>query len=195
MSVQEACEAANITSYQMRSSFDEHEAKPGRLTLNDEMPSWVRKELTKMGYTLDFGRKTSGPITAIYFDREHGTLWEVPAITARTMGLPGERPVPGGGLIRKCFRPGLGRPVLFFGQLFHHDLAETHRAMVALEKECARRLHIAIELAARGAVALNVVVDFFAVEDDGDLVADDRRLDDCHSFPGLLANSLGAVWL
>ena len=75
MSVQEACEAANITSYQMRSSFGEHKAEPGRVTLNEEVPSWVRRELTRMGYKLDFAKKTSGPITAIYFDQEHGTLW------------------------------------------------------------------------------------------------------------------------
>jgi gamma-glutamyltranspeptidase / glutathione hydrolase len=75
MTVQEACEAANITSYQMRSSFGNHEAEPGRVTLNDEVPSWVRRELRRMGYTLDFARKTSGPITAIYFDQEHGTFW------------------------------------------------------------------------------------------------------------------------
>jgi gamma-glutamyltranspeptidase/glutathione hydrolase len=75
MTVQEACEAANITSYQMRSSFGEHKAEPGRMTLTDEMPSWVRRELTRMGYRLDFVRKNSGPITAIWFDQEHGTLW------------------------------------------------------------------------------------------------------------------------
>jgi gamma-glutamyltranspeptidase/glutathione hydrolase len=75
MTVQEACEAANITSYQMRSSFGEHKAEPGRLTLNEEMPSWVRRELQRMGYKLDFAKKTSGPITAIYFDQEHGTFW------------------------------------------------------------------------------------------------------------------------
>lgn len=75
MTVQEACEAANITSYQMRSSFDKHESQPGRITLNDEVPSWVRTELIRMGYKLDFARKTSGPITAIYFDQEHGTFW------------------------------------------------------------------------------------------------------------------------
>jgi gamma-glutamyltranspeptidase/glutathione hydrolase len=75
MTVQEACEAANITSYQMRSSFGEHKAEPGRVTLNEEVPSWVRRELTRMGYKLDFAKKTSGPITAIYFDQEHGTLW------------------------------------------------------------------------------------------------------------------------
>jgi gamma-glutamyltranspeptidase/glutathione hydrolase len=75
LTVQEACEAANITSYQMRASFGEHKAEPGRITLNAEVPSWVRRELRRMGYTLDFAPKTSGPITAIYFDLQHGTLW------------------------------------------------------------------------------------------------------------------------
>jgi len=75
MTVQEACEAANITSYQMRSSFGAHTAEPGRMTLNDEVPSWTRRELARMGYRLDFARKTSGPITAIYIDHEHGTFW------------------------------------------------------------------------------------------------------------------------
>ncbi|MEW6302940.1 MAG: gamma-glutamyltransferase [Verrucomicrobiota bacterium] len=75
MNVQEACEAANLTSYQMRSSFGEHKAEPGRLTLTEEVPSWVRKELERMGYKLDFKKKNSGPITAIYFDWEHGSFW------------------------------------------------------------------------------------------------------------------------
>ena len=75
MTVQEACEAANFTSYQMRSSFGEHRAEPGRLTLNREVPSWVRGELRRRGYTLDFADKTSGPITAIYFDQPHRTFW------------------------------------------------------------------------------------------------------------------------
>jgi gamma-glutamyltranspeptidase/glutathione hydrolase len=75
MNVQEACEAANITSYQMRSSFGTHNVQPGRLTLGDEVPSWTRKQLRRMGYTLDFDRKTSGPITAIYFDRENEAFW------------------------------------------------------------------------------------------------------------------------
>lgn len=34
----EAAEAANVTSYQMRSSFGEHESRPGRLTLNESVP-------------------------------------------------------------------------------------------------------------------------------------------------------------
>jgi gamma-glutamyltranspeptidase/glutathione hydrolase len=75
MTVQEACEAANITSYQMRSSFGEHNAQPSRLTLRDDFPLWTRQELSRLGYKLEFDSKTSGPITAIWFDREHGTFW------------------------------------------------------------------------------------------------------------------------
>jgi gamma-glutamyltranspeptidase/glutathione hydrolase len=75
MNVQEAAEAPNITSYQMRSSFDAHQAKPGKLTLNESVPPWVRTELGKMGYELDIRRLTSGPINAIFFDRQHGTMW------------------------------------------------------------------------------------------------------------------------
>jgi gamma-glutamyltranspeptidase/glutathione hydrolase len=75
MSVQEACEAPGFMSYQARASFERHEAQPGRLTLNDEVPSWTRRELARMGYRLDFRDKTTGPITAIYFDAEHLTLW------------------------------------------------------------------------------------------------------------------------
>jgi gamma-glutamyltranspeptidase/glutathione hydrolase len=75
MTVQEACEAPNFTSYQMRSSFGQHEAQPGRLTLNVDTPAWVRRELGDMGYTLDYAERTSGPITAIYFDREHNSFW------------------------------------------------------------------------------------------------------------------------
>ncbi len=75
MTVQEACEAANLTSYQMRASFGDHKAEPGRVTLNEDVPSWVRRELARRGYQLDFARKTSGPITAIWFDQEHGSFW------------------------------------------------------------------------------------------------------------------------
>jgi len=75
MNVQEAVEAANINSYQMRSSFGAHEARPGRLTLSTAIPPWTRGRLTEMGYSLDFVERTSGPITAIYFDRAHGTMW------------------------------------------------------------------------------------------------------------------------
>ncbi len=75
MTVQEATEAANITSYQMRDSFADHPSFPGRLTLNAGTPPWVRKELSEMGYTLEFEERTSGPLNAIFIDRQHGTLW------------------------------------------------------------------------------------------------------------------------
>jgi len=75
MTVQEATEAANINSEQMRSSFGAHEAKPGSLMIHRDTPPWVRDQLVKMGYRLDVRAKTSGPINAIYIDRAHGTLW------------------------------------------------------------------------------------------------------------------------
>ncbi|MGH7528872.1 MAG: gamma-glutamyltransferase family protein [Gemmatimonadales bacterium] len=75
MDVQEAVEAANITSYQLRNSFGDHESMPGRLTLRDDTPPWARNELREMGYRLNFDDRTSGPINAIYFDWEHGTFW------------------------------------------------------------------------------------------------------------------------
>ncbi len=75
MSVQEAAEAANFNSYQMRSSFGSHDSRPGRLLLNDEVPQWVRADLSRMGYNLTFARRTSGPINAIFFDVDNGTFW------------------------------------------------------------------------------------------------------------------------
>ena len=75
MDVQESVEAANITSYQMRNSFGDHKTEPGRLTLRDDTPSWVRHELRAMGYRLEFDDRTSGPINAIFFDWKHGSFW------------------------------------------------------------------------------------------------------------------------
>ncbi len=75
MNVQEACEAANITSYQMRNSFEDHKPLPGKLDIQERVPSWVRDSLALMGYKMTALRRTSGPINAIYFDRAHGTFW------------------------------------------------------------------------------------------------------------------------
>ncbi|MHB8094775.1 MAG: gamma-glutamyltransferase family protein [Candidatus Aminicenantales bacterium] len=75
MTVQEACEAANITSYQMKNSFDDHESRPGNLDLRDDVPSWVRSSLETMGYKITLKRSTSGPINAIFFDQAHGSFW------------------------------------------------------------------------------------------------------------------------
>ena len=75
MTPQEAAEAANFESFQMRSSFDRHESQPGRIVLNESVPQWVRKELAQRGYKLEFQPRTSGPINAILLDHAHGTLW------------------------------------------------------------------------------------------------------------------------
>ena len=75
MNVQEACEAPNITSYQMHDSFGAHKTFPGKLEVHDSVTAEVRDRLTAMGYVLTAKRKTSGPINAIFFDRAHGTFW------------------------------------------------------------------------------------------------------------------------
>jgi gamma-glutamyltranspeptidase/glutathione hydrolase len=75
MNVQEACEAANIVSYQMQSSFGRHVASPGRLRLNEKVTKKIGDNLANMGYEVSYSRYTSGPINAVYFDWKHGTLW------------------------------------------------------------------------------------------------------------------------
>jgi gamma-glutamyltranspeptidase/glutathione hydrolase len=75
MNVQQACEAANITSYQMHDSFNDHKTFPGKLDVNENVPAEVRAKLRAMGYILSVKKYTSGPINAIFFDRAHGTFW------------------------------------------------------------------------------------------------------------------------
>ncbi|HEY4658334.1 MAG TPA: gamma-glutamyltransferase, partial [Gemmatimonadaceae bacterium] len=45
MTVQQAVEAANINSYQMRSTFGQHESRPGRILVNASTPVVVRDQL------------------------------------------------------------------------------------------------------------------------------------------------------
>src|SRR2546430_811021 len=75
MTPQQAVEAPNINSYQMRSSFGQHESRPGRMLISNVTPLQVRSALQAMGYTLQIGDRTSGPINAIMFDRKHRTMW------------------------------------------------------------------------------------------------------------------------
>jgi gamma-glutamyltranspeptidase/glutathione hydrolase len=75
MTPQQAAEAPNINSSQMRSSFGAHEARPGLLLVAESTPDSVRAALERMGYTLEFEERTSGPINAVLFDRAHGTMW------------------------------------------------------------------------------------------------------------------------
>ncbi len=77
MTVQEATEAPNINTDQLRLSLGGEDRKPkyGNLLLHDSTPPYVRKALQGMGYRLRFDDRTSGPINAIYFDWEHGSFW------------------------------------------------------------------------------------------------------------------------
>ena len=80
MTVQQACEAANINTNQLWLSLggtktEDRQPKPGSLLLSDRTKESVREELKKMGYTLSFDDRTSGPINAIYFDWKHGSMW------------------------------------------------------------------------------------------------------------------------
>ena len=47
----------------------------------------MRTELTRKGYKLEFTQNNSGPITAIYFDRKHGTLWGAAAYHGEDYGI------------------------------------------------------------------------------------------------------------
>jgi gamma-glutamyltranspeptidase / glutathione hydrolase len=75
MTVQEACEAPSFKTFQLFSSFGKHEKSIGGLTLNEQTPPYVRKDLGRMGYKLTYQDRTSGPINAIYFDWKHGSFW------------------------------------------------------------------------------------------------------------------------
>ena len=75
MNVQEASEAANINSYQMYSSFGSHSKEAGRIVVHKDTPPWVTKDLRSKGYNVVTRNLTSGPINAIWFDWEHGSMW------------------------------------------------------------------------------------------------------------------------
>ena len=75
MNVQEACEAPNIVTYQLKNSFGQHEIVPGRLRVNEVVPQKIRDLLGDMGYDVDARRYTSGPINAIFFDWKNKSFW------------------------------------------------------------------------------------------------------------------------
>jgi gamma-glutamyltranspeptidase/glutathione hydrolase len=80
MNVQEAAEADNFLSYQLHDSFGDHKREPGRLAVNESVSEFTRDQLARMGYAVEVGvwgrrDRTSGPINAIWFDRELGT-WQ-----------------------------------------------------------------------------------------------------------------------
>ncbi len=80
MPIQRATEAANINTNQLWLSLGgsktaDRSPKPGSILLHNTTPEAVRNELKKMGYTLSFDDRTSGPINAIWFDWKHGSFW------------------------------------------------------------------------------------------------------------------------
>ncbi|MET0244036.1 MAG: gamma-glutamyltransferase [Flavitalea sp.] len=80
MTVQQATEAANINSDQLwlslgGSTIKDRQPRPGNIVLQSATPEKTRGELKAMGYNLRFTGRSSGPINAIYFDWEHGSLW------------------------------------------------------------------------------------------------------------------------
>lgn len=75
MTVQQAVEAPNMNSFQMLSSFGAHETRPGHMLVATSLPASTRAALEALGYTLEFGAKTSGPINAIFFDTANRTMW------------------------------------------------------------------------------------------------------------------------
>ena len=80
MTVQQACEAANINTNQLWLSLGgtqlkDRQPKPGNILLDRNTPLATQQALKKMGYNISLGSRTSGPINAIWFDRVHGSLW------------------------------------------------------------------------------------------------------------------------
>lgn len=74
LGIQEAVEAPHFWSYQLRNSFGDHRAIPGKLMLRSDTTDAVIRELEQRGYELHFRDETSGPINAVLFDQEQGTL-------------------------------------------------------------------------------------------------------------------------
>ncbi|RPD42267.1 gamma-glutamyltransferase family protein [Chitinophaga barathri] len=80
MTVQQATEAANINSNQLwlslgGTTLKERMPKPGSILLNSNTSDSTRNALKKMGYSLTFTPRSSGPINAIFLDRLHGSIW------------------------------------------------------------------------------------------------------------------------
>ena len=80
MTPQQATEAPNINSNQLWLSLggtksDDRKPRSGSLLLDKRTPKSTIEQLEKMGYSIQLGERTSGPINAIYFDQEHNTLW------------------------------------------------------------------------------------------------------------------------
>ena len=59
----------------MIDSFGAHVSEPGRIQVSPKLTAWVVGELSRMGYKVESENRPYSPITAIYFDKENGTMW------------------------------------------------------------------------------------------------------------------------
>ncbi|HCT24306.1 MAG TPA: gamma-glutamyltransferase [Chitinophagaceae bacterium] len=80
MSPQQAAEAANINTNQLwlslgGSKMEDRKPRPGSILLDNRTPNDVSEALKKMGYNIQLGNRTSGPINAILFDWKHNSFW------------------------------------------------------------------------------------------------------------------------
>ncbi len=80
MTAQQASEAANINSNQLWLSLggtkmEDRKPRAGSLLLDRKTDPKTIEALKAMGYSIQLGDRTSGPINAIYFDEKHGSLW------------------------------------------------------------------------------------------------------------------------
>lgn len=87
MNVQEACEAANFNTFQLRSSFGSHSIKPGQINVASSCPDETIKILEAKGYKVKKEERTAGPINAIFFDWKHRTLWGGSGISGDDYGI------------------------------------------------------------------------------------------------------------
>ncbi len=75
MTVQQAADGrGNILGYQMRSSFGDHTAEPGRIQVTPLVSAHSRQELAAMGYRVELVERTYNPTTAIWIDPYQGVL-------------------------------------------------------------------------------------------------------------------------
>lgn len=80
MTVQQATEAPNINSNQLWLSLggtklSDRMPRTGNVLVNRDTPEETVEKLKAMGYSVQRGDRTSGPINAIFIDQEHDSLW------------------------------------------------------------------------------------------------------------------------
>ena len=92
MTPQQAAEAPNFTSWQMHDSFGAHETFPGRLTLNNSIPDWTRRDLKSRGYKPEYASRTSGRSTRSSSTTPRARSGAGRATMARTTASRGDIP-------------------------------------------------------------------------------------------------------